>query len=112
MGSPGLCATVMITQCALAWMVAFVVQSEAAFLMTGTIPAYAPSKLHISAAAQDEIDNLQCYVGLPFITLLLPLGPHKLPANLQGVRVSACFHMSFRSKAPPSKIPPSTDPSI
>ena len=36
--SPGLWGTVVIAHCVLASMVAFVVQSEADFLMTGTIP--------------------------------------------------------------------------
>ena len=64
--SPGLWATIMIAQCVLASMVAFVVQSEADYLMTGTIPAYAPSKLHMSAEARAEIDSLQYYVWASF----------------------------------------------
>ena len=45
-----------------AYEVAYVVNSEIAYMLTGTIPDYAPSKLHFSQDALDEIDNLQGYV--------------------------------------------------
>ena len=45
-----------------AYEVAYVVNSEIEYMLTGTIPDYAPSKLHFSQDALDEIDNLQGYV--------------------------------------------------
>jgi len=46
----------------IAYEIAYVVNSEIEYMLTGTIPQYAPSKLHASQAASDEIDNLQGYV--------------------------------------------------
>jgi hypothetical protein len=47
-----------------AYEVSFFVQSEADYLSSGVIPCYAPSKVRMSAAASDEVDNLQQYVRL------------------------------------------------
>ena len=54
----------VVTQYVVAYEVSLVSQSEADYLSSGVIPCYAPSKLRMSAAAADEIDNLQHYVLL------------------------------------------------
>jgi hypothetical protein len=66
-----------------AYEVAFVVQSEADYLSSGVIPCYAPSKVRMSAAASDEIDNLQQYVRL--------LAEHDLAADTVGNSATAPF---------------------
>ena len=53
---------------------AFVLRSEADFLLTGILPTYAPSKLYVSSDAVDEIENLQSYVALACV--YLSMGPH------------------------------------
>ena len=62
----GLWSGYIALQKTLATMVADLVVSEADYLITGTIPAYAPSKLHWPACPllQAEMSNVQDYVAL------------------------------------------------
>jgi hypothetical protein len=53
----------VVTQWSHASQLCLLVFSEMDFLVTGTIPIYAHSKLHYSQDALEEIDNLQQYVG-------------------------------------------------
>ena len=78
----------LAAQSFVAYEVALVVQAEGDYLMSGVIPWYAPSKLRMSAAAADEVDNLQHYVRL--------LAQHDLTGgatwnNTRGPFVEAAF---------------------
>ena len=48
----------------IAFATEFVLRSEVDFMLTGSLPAYTPSKFYVSADVVDEIENLQSYVGL------------------------------------------------
>jgi hypothetical protein len=61
----------VVTQWSHASQLCLLVFSEMDFLVTGTIPIYAHSKLHYSQDALEEIDNLQQYVGSDSDSVLL-----------------------------------------